>query len=313
MARERVLILGGCGFIGSNLVRRLVAQDFHCVVVDSLLTGRTSALPNDPHIDFYKGDFWDTALLRDALKEVSYVIHAATVNITLSNENPELCIASNIAGTMRLFECLRQTHAMKKIIYCSSASVYGNAAILPTPEDAQITTLSHYATAKMTGELYAQYYYFRAGLPLCVVRYSNVYGPGQTPTNPYCGVVSRFFEQLRQGQELHIYGSGEQTRDYTFVDDVVEATVLAMTAEVSLGQTFNIASGKETSVMSLANAISHIVDITPKLIFQSPRGIDGIKRRCLDTSRVLNALGWSAKTNLDDGLRQTKQWLDSQE
>jgi UDP-glucose 4-epimerase len=204
-------------------------------------------------------------------------------------------------------------YGIEMIVYSSSASVYGNARYLPVNEDDRITILNPYAASKLSAENYCMAFYESYGIPVAVLRYSNVYGIKQSPNNPYCGVVSKFFDSVLNDHPIQIHGDGEQTRDYTYVDDVVEATMLAALSPKVVGEVLNIGTGKETSVRELANLVLEISGKNMKPIFIDRRDIDNIRRRVLNIEKVRKHLKWIPTTPLEEGLRKTYKWLLSKQ
>ena len=196
-----------------------------------------------------------------------------------------------------------------RIVYTSSTSVYGNPRSIPINEDDGLVLLSPYAVSKLGGENYCTAFYESYGLPVSVVRYSNVYGPGQRADNPYCGVVSKFFASAMSGGPLLVHGDGEQTRDFTYVEDAVAATLLAAIHPRAEGEVFNVGTGIETSVNALAVAVGRAVgrDVTVDHIDR--RDIDNIRRRVVNIEKIRRMLHWVPETTLDRGLGATARWL----
>jgi UDP-glucose 4-epimerase len=210
-------------------------------------------------------------------------------------------------STLRLLEWLRreQPAALKRFLYTSSTSIYGNCRHLPADELDPPHILNHYAATKYLGEQYTLLYHMAYGLPTVCVRYSNVYGPGQTTSNPYCGVIGKFLDAAAAGQVLTVHGDGEQTRDYTFVDDVVEATVLAAVSPKAIGDVFNIGTGVETSVNTLAGEIRALFGDGVRIEHVDRRDIDNIRRRALSPEKIRTRLGWTPQVRFRDGIRRT--------
>ena len=226
---------------------------------------------------------------------------------------PDLDFRTNAQGTFNVLSEAKKFGV--KVIYASSASVYGNARHLPICEDDQVNILNPYAASKLSGEAYCMAFHESYGLPVVILRYSNVYGPYQSPDNPYCGVVSKFFNAVKNKQPIQIHGNGEQTRDFTYVDDVVEATLLAALSERAVGQVFNIGTGFETSVNQLVSyvrqsAIKSInIDQNFKIKYIDRRDIDNITRRVLNIEKARKILRWVPAVTLQEGLRKTYEWL----
>ena len=221
---KRVLVTGGAGFVGSNVVRRLLELGAEVTVLDNLETGHRETVPES--VRFVDGSVEDASLLGRLVDETQLILHLAARNIIVSTRNPRDDFSTNVGGTLNVLIAARQSR-VERVVYSSSASVYGNSRYLPVNEDDAPNLLSPYAVSKFAGESYCRAFYESYQLPTSVVRYSNVYGPGQSPSNPYCGVIGKFFEATRRGQPISIHGDGLQTRDFTYVDDAVEATLLA--------------------------------------------------------------------------------------
>ncbi len=227
LAGSRVLVTGGAGFIGSSTVVRLVDIGARVTVLDDFFTGLHENLPPaGPGLMVVEGSVTDEVTVRDLVASADYVLHMAARNIIVSTKNPREDYAINIGGTLNILMAARDS-AVRRVLYTSSASVYGNPRYLPINEDDATNMLSPYAVSKYGGENYCKAFFESYGVPVTSVRYSNVYGPMQRPENPYCGVVAKFFDAAMSGKPPVIHGDGEQTRDYTYIGDAVEATLLA--------------------------------------------------------------------------------------
>lgn len=304
---RRVLVTGGAGFVGSALVRRLIESGARVTVLDDLFTGRLEALPTGA--EFIEGSVTDEPLVRDLIKRHTIVFHLAARNIIASTANPRDDFATNIGGTLNVLLSARDSK-LERVLYTSSASVYGNPRSIPINEDDRLEPLSPYAVSKLAGEHYCVAFYESYGLPISVVRYSNVYGPYQRPDNPYCGVVSKFLIAARAGRNLSIHGDGGQTRDFTFVEDAVDATLLAATHPRAEGEVFNVGTGVETSVNDLAAAIGRASGRSVTVEHIDRRDIDNIRRRVMNIEKIRHMLRWSPQVTLDRGLEQTVRWFD---
>lgn len=304
---RRVLVTGGAGFVGSALVRRLMESGARVTVLDDLFTGRRDALPAGA--EFIEGSVVDEPLVRDLVKRHTVVFHLAARNIIASTANPRDDFATNIGGTLNVLMAARESN-VERVVYTSSASIYGNPNTIPINEDDRLVPLTPYAVSKLAGEHYCIAFYESYGLPVAVVRYSNVYGPYQRPENPYCGVVSKFLIAAYAGKALSIHGDGGQTRDYTFVEDAVEATLLAATHPRAEGEVFNVGTGVETSVNDLALAIGRVAGRTVTLEHIDRRDIDNIRRRVVNIEKIRRMLRWSPQVTLEHGLERTIKWFD---
>ena len=304
---RRVLVTGGAGFVGGAVVRRLVEQGARVTVLDDLFTGQVGTLPTS--VQFVEGSVTDMALVRELVADASVVFHMAARNIIASTRNPRDDFETNIGGTLNVLMAARESRP-DRVVYTSSTSVYGNPRSIPINEDDGIVPLSPYAVSKLGGEHYCLAFYESYGLPAAVVRYSNVYGPYQRPENPYCGVVSKFLIAANAGQTLCIHGDGGQTRDYTFVEDAVDATLLAATHPRAEGEVFNVGTGVETSVNDLATAIGRASGCEIKVDHIDRRDIDNIRRRVVNIEKIRLMLRWSPQVALDRGLVETVRWFE---
>ena len=306
---QRVLVTGGAGFVGSNTVKQLLKSGASVTVLDDFYTGAEDNLPSsDPKLEVIRGSVTDFDLVRKVVKVADVVIHEAARNIIVSTRNPREDYEVNIGGTLNVLMAARE-FGVRRVVYTSSASVYGNPRYLPINEDDATNMLSPYSVSKFAGENYCKAFYESYGLSTAVVRYSNIYGPGQRPDNPYCGVVSKFFEAAAAGQPPRIHGDGEQTRDFTFVDDAVEATLLAAFMAKSDGQVYNVGTGRETTVNQLARIILEIAGAGLEPAYVDRRDIDNIRRRVVNIEKIRRELRWVPSVTVEQGLRRTHQWL----
>lgn len=307
---RRVLVTGGAGFVGSNLVSTLLDHGAHVLVVDDFFTGSRDNLPDAPgRLEVLEGSVTDEDVAREACRGSEIVIHAAARNIIVSTANPREDYAVNIGGTLNMLLAAREA-GVERIVYTSSCSIYGNPRHLPISEDEPVNLLSPYAVSKFAGESYCQAFYESYRLPTAVVRYSNVYGPGQRPDNPYCGVVAKFFEAALAGDAPRVHGDGEQTRDYTYVDDAVRATITAAISPKAEGGVFNVGTGRETSVNELARQITRLVGLEVEPEHVDRRDIDNIRRRAVNIEKIRRELRWLPSVTLERGLADTYAWLE---
>jgi UDP-glucose 4-epimerase len=306
---QKVLVTGGAGFVGSSLVSRLLQTNARVTVLDDFFTGLLANLPPaNPNMEVVTGSVVDESLVEKLVTAADYVFHLAARNIIVSTKNPRDDYATNIGGTLNILLAARASR-VRRVIYTSSASVYGNPRYLPINEDDATNMLSPYAVSKYGGENYCKAFFESYGVPVTCVRYSNIYGPLQRAENPYCGVVAKFFASALANKTPVIHGDGEQTRDYTFIGDAVEATLRAgMTARAE-GQVYNVGTGRETSVNDLASNIIRITgkDLRPHHVDR--RDIDNIRRRVLNIEKARRELRWVPEMNLENGLRATHDWL----
>ena len=309
LASERLLVTGGAGFVGSAVVHRCLAAGAHVVVLDDFSTGSRRNLPLDhPRLQVVEGSVTDLARVRDLVGGASLVLHLAARNIIVSTRNPREDFETNIGGTLNVLLAMRESRA-RRVVYSSSASIYGNPRYLPINEDDQTNTLSPYSVSKLAGENYCKAFYESYGVSAAVVRYSNVFGPGQRPDNPYCGVVSRFFELAMAGGSIPIHGDGEQTRDFTYIDDAVDATLLSALAPKAEGQIYNVGTGRETTVNDLARRIQLLTGSTRPPTYVDRRDIDNIRRRVVNIEKIRRELRWVPAVTVETGLSRTYDWL----
>lgn len=311
---KKVLVTGGLGFVGHYLVKALI-NDFGCdvIVVDNCINSSTDALGKDiEKVEFHKMSVLETDKLFPLFKDVNYIFHLACKQISASGAEPLSDLRVNAESTLLLLEYLRNKRlpSFERFIYTSSCSVYGSSTQLPISEEDATKVLSNYAATKLLGENYTIIYNKNYNVPTTSVRYSNIYGYGQSPRNPYCGVLGKFIHNALTSQKLLIFGDGEQTRDYTFITDAVNATILAAVHPKAVGDVFNVGTGIETSVNKLTSLIGN--SISNLQIENVPeRDIDNIRRRSMDIEKIHQRLGWSPQINIKRGLELTLDWYKS--
>ena len=300
------LITGGCGFIGSHIAEALVADGVKVRVFDNFSSGKLENLKGfGGGIEVIRGDICEPESLSVAMKGVSHVFHeAALVSVAVSVEKPIDNDSINIRGTLNVLQAARAA-GVKRVVLATSAAVYGNNPVLPKREDMLPEPESPYALGKLTGEYYLKLFSSLYGVETVALRYFNVFGPRQDGKSMYSGVISRFTDDLRSGRTPTIFGDGQQTRDFVYVKDVVQANLLAMrSAKVGRGEVFNVATGKTVSLLQLLDALKKItgVQVTPQ--FKEARAGD-IKHSLADISKIRDALGYAPKFGLEEGLRAT--------
>ncbi len=306
---RRVLVTGGAGFVGGAVTRRLVGAGAKVTVLDDLFTGRPQVVPSVAA--FIQGSVTDAELVERLVGESEYVFHMAARNIIASTKNPRDDFLTNIGGSLNVLLAARESRPVR-VVYTGSTSVYGNPRSIPLNEDDAIVPLSPYAVSKLGGEHYCLAFYESYGLAVSIVRYSNVYGEGQRPDNPYCGVVAKFFASAYDGVPLQVHGDGDQTRDFTYVDDAVDATLLAAIAPRAEGEVFNVGTGIEVSVNQLARAVGVAAGRPVSIEHIDRRDIDNIRRRVVSIEKARRMLRWTPQITLEEGLKKTASWLESE-
>lgn len=307
---KKVLITGGAGFVGSNVTERVANCNGKAIVLDDLFTGTLDNITKGTEYEFVEGSVADDALVRKLAKEVDFIAHMAARNIIISTKNPRNDYEVNIGGTLNILLAAKEFN-VERVVYTSSASVYGNPRILPITEDERTLTFSPYSVSKLAGENYCHAFYETYGTPVSAVRYSNIYGPKQDPKNPYCGVVSKFMEMLDNNERPQLHGDGQQTRDFTYVDDAVDGTLLALLSPKAEGQVYNIGTGVETKIVELFQMIAELMgkDTKPKYIDR--RDIDNIRRRAVSIELIRTRLRWQPQIGIQQGLKRTLEWYRS--
>jgi len=289
------------------LVRRLVEAGARVTVLDDLFTGDPASLPTAAQL--VVGTVEDASLVKELVASSSVVFHLAARNIIASTKDPLSDFSTNIGGTLNVLLAAREC-SIDRVVYTGSASIYGNPRSIPINEDDGIAPLTPYAVSKLSGEHYALAFYESYGTPVSIVRYSNVYGIGQRPDNPYCGVISKFFAAAYEDQPILVHGDGEQTRDYTYIDDAVSATLLAAIQPRAEGEVFNVGTGIETSVNQLVRLVGEATGRSLDIQHVDRRDIDNIRRRVVNIEKARRMLRWSPQVTLGNGLIRTARWIE---
>jgi UDP-glucose 4-epimerase len=299
------LVTGGYGFIGNQLVELLSNEFSEVRILDNLSSvARVVKLPN---VHFIKGDIRDAETTFKALKDVDIVFHtAAHIDVVASTREPFVDLENNILGTLSVCEAARKND-VSKIIYSSSAAVYGNADVFPIDEMQPIRPISQYAASKYSGELYLAAYHSLYGIDTISLRYFNVYGPYQRPENAYSGVISKFFYDARSNAQIQIFGDGKQTRDFVYVKDVARANLLAAKSKAT-NTAINVGSGVETSINDLAEKIKEILPSDARIVHVTPRVGDG-RRSLADISLAKKLINYEPETKLADGLEKLNRFM----
>ncbi len=307
----KIAITGGAGFIGSNIAEELSKEkDNEIIIVDDLSTGKMTNLrkfDQSTNINFVRGSITDLNLLKVVFKGVDYVFHQAAIpSVPRSIKDPIASNNANVNGTLNVLVAARDC-GVKKVVYASSSSVYGDTPELPKRERMTPNPLSPYAVTKLLGEYYCNVFNDIYGLKTVSLRYFNVYGPRQDPYSDYAAVIPKFINLVSENKPPVIYGDGEQTRDFTFVKDVVKANVLAAKSDAE--GVYNIANGNRISINELANMIMALMGNDLKSIHNAPREGD-VKHSLADISEAKKNLGYEPAHSLEEGLRRTIEWFN---
>lgn len=310
---ELYLVTGGAGLIGSHIVDRLVRDGHGVRVIDNLSTGKKENIePFLDKIEFVEGDIRDVSLTQKAMHGVDYVFHqAALPSVPRSVKDPVTTNAANVDGTLNVLVTARDV-GVKRVIYASSSSLYGDSVVLPKKESMSPEPRSPYAVSKLAGQLYCQVFCRIYGLETVALRYFNVFGPRQDPESQYSGVVARFITSLLEAKAPTVFGDGEQSRDFTYVENVVEVNLLAVKAEGVSGEVFNIACGEQLTVNGLVRLLGEILCLPSGLIAQyGPARPGDVCHSLADISKAKILLGYEPKINAKEGFERTVEWFKS--
>jgi UDP-glucose 4-epimerase len=305
----KYLVTGGAGFIGSHVVEQLV-RDGHAVrVLDDLSTGQPANLATvRSRIEFVEGDIRDRQAVRRAMAGVEYVIHeAAWRSVPKSMKDPCGYVETNVLGTAHVLEEARSA-GVRRVVFASSSSVYGETDRLPLREDQLAAPISPYGLSKLSGEQHCQLFARSFGLETVALRYFNVFGPRQSLESEYAVVVPKFITCLLQNQSPPVHGDGLQSRDFTFIANVVDATVKASTAPAVSGEVFNVACGEDHSVLELLDELNALLHLAIPPQFGPPRPGD-VRRTIADISKASKRLAWKPAVGFVEGLSQTAAWF----
>ncbi len=301
------LVTGGAGFIGSHLAEELVRRGHRVRVADSLITGKRSNLDHVPDIEFLEGDLADKAFTDRAVAGCDYVLHQAAIpSVPRSVKDPITSHRANVDGTLNVLVAARDA-GVRRVVFAGSSSAYGNTPTLPKHEDMPSNPLSPYALQKVVGEQYLQMFTKLYGLETVSTRYFNVFGPRQDPTSPYSGVISVFATALIENRSPTIHGDGEQTRDFTYIANVVDGVLRASEAPRASGEVINVATGGRISLNTLFFTMRDLIGVDVKPIYGGPRQGD-VKDSQADISKAKALLGYVPSVSFEDGLTRTVAW-----
>lgn len=305
------LVTGGAGFIGSHMVEALRSRGERVRVVDNLITGHRRNLAHIDEVEFVEGDLADLEVARRAVEGIDYVLHQAAIpSVPRSVSDPITSNRANVDATLNVLVAARDA-GVRRVVYAGSSSAYGNSATLPKREDMPTAPLSPYALQKLVGEQYMVMFTELYGLSTVTIRYFNVFGPRQDPSSPYSGVISLFARHALEGRAPTIYGDGEQTRDFTYVANVVDGALRAATAgdEVS-GQVINVATATRISLNDLWATVQGIVGTSLVPEYEAVRAGD-VRDSLADISKAERLLGYRPLVDLETGLAATLEWFGS--
>jgi UDP-glucose 4-epimerase len=307
----RCLVTGGAGFIGSHLVEALLAAGHQVRVLDDLSTGDAANLAAvRGRIDFVQGDIRDPAAVGAAVRGTEFVFHqAALPSVPRSVADPVTTHEVCATGTLRVLVAARDAK-VRRVVYAASSSAYGNLPGLPRRVTDPTLPRSPYAVAKLAGEHYCVAFSDVYGLETVRLRYFNVYGPRQAPDSPYAAVIPKFLRAMRAGQSPTIHGDGEQSRDFTYIDDVVRANLLAAEAPGVSGRVYNLACGRRTSLLELVARINALLGTDIRPVHEAPRPGD-VRHSQADISAAQTDLGYSPRVGIDEGLRRCLEWYSA--
>jgi UDP-glucose 4-epimerase len=303
-----VVVTGGAGFIGSHIAERLVAERYRVRVVDNLCTGKRENIEHlGDQIEFFEMDIRDADGLSQAFQGADFVIHqAALASVPLSVENPQLVNDVCVNGTLNVLIQARLAR-VQRVVYAGSSSCYGDSPFAAKRESDELMTLSPYAVAKLAGEKYCQSFFHSYGLETVVLRYFNVFGPRQDPHSQYSAVIPLFITRLLAEQRLIVYGDGEQSRDFCFVKNIVDGNLLAMTTPGVAGETFNVSTGKTTSLLQLIRLLEQMLGVQADIDFQPARQGD-VRQSLADVSRAARGLGFVPEISFAEGLARSIEY-----
>jgi len=309
---SRYLITGGAGFIGSNLAHHLIGRAEKVTIFDNFSTGRMKNLDGiekHKNLTIVEGDVRELTDLKKEARKCDFIIHNAAIpSVQRSMKQPLDCNDVNILGTLNALIAAEAYSGVKRLVYASSSSAYGDSPSLPKVETMQNNPLSPYAVSKIAGEDYCRMFYSSFRVDTVSLRYFNVFGPRQNPISQYAAVVPKFIGTLLRGRDPLIFGDGKQSRDFTYVDNVVEANVLATQTAKAGGEILNVACGTRVTILGLANFLGQILgrDVNPR--FEKARAGD-VRHSLADITKAREFLGFRPRFGIEEGLRLTVDWL----
>ena len=305
----KYLVTGAAGFIGSNIIRTLLKENFNVRGFDNFSTGKRQNLQELEEVNNFElieGDLRNPDVIKKAVKDIDIIIHEAAVpSVQRSVENPVFVNDSNINGTLNLLMAASD-EGVKKLIYASSSSIYGFNKKLPKKEDMPVEPISPYALSKYTGERYCQIFSEIYNLPTICLRYFNVFGPRQDPNSTYSAAIPKFINLMLEDKQPVVFGDGEQSRDFTYVKNVIEANMLAAKSNIS-GEVINIACGERISINKVITILNKILNKDIKPIYKKARAGE-VKHSLADISKARNQIGYKPEYKFIEGLKETVDW-----
>jgi UDP-glucose 4-epimerase len=305
-----VLVTGGAGFIGSHIVQTLINRGDNVRVLDNFSTGNAKNLVGlRSSLEVVEGDIRDIAKVKEAMQDIDYVFHqAAFVSVAKSMIEPQQCFDVNVQGTLNILN-IALSSGVRRVIQASSTAIYGDSIQLPLVEETAARPLSPYAASKYTAEIYGGLYTRTLGLPVVSLRYFNVYGPRQSPTSDYAAAIPIFIHRFLDKKAPTVYGNGHQSRDFIYVNDIVQANLLAAEVDLAPGEVFNICTGHETTILDLLDVLTKIIPGSKDAEFSPARPGD-IFRSLGNPTRATRVLGFQPQVSLVEGLSKTVAALD---
>jgi UDP-glucose 4-epimerase len=307
---NKILVTGGAGFIGHRFVNFIIENtNADVVVVDNLYNGDFNRITKNDRVTLLNCSVCEIEKYSKYIDECDYIFHMACVQISKSSNVPHVDLETNAISTLNILEYLKNHKTpLKRFVYTSSCSIYGQSEYLPVDEKTPPNISSIYAATKYLGENYTNLYHKLFKIPVSIVRYSNVYGPGQTPEDKICGVIGKFIYQSLNNETLSVFGDGSHTRDYSYLDDVVEATYIVSNSEKCLGQTYNVSTNTNISVNKIIRIIESNID-NVKTNYSEPRIIDNIHDRLISFDKLNNHTGWRPTHSIELGIKKTIEYF----
>jgi len=309
MKKLKFLVTGGAGFIGSNIAKELLNRGYKVRILDNFSTGKIENIkPILKDIELVRGDIRKEKDLKKALRGIDYVFHEAALrSVPRSVDDPLSTNEVNVTGTLKLLMASRDA-GVKRVVYASSSSAYGDSKLIPQNENHKTSPISPYATAKLAAENYMQVFAKTFGLETVSLRYFNVFGPGQNPESKYSAVIPKFIELAVKNQTIEIHGDGRQSRDFSYIDNVVSANILAALTPGVSGQVFNIACGDSSAVIDIVKVLEEILKRKLKVVHTPARAGD-VRKTKADIAKARKLLHYKPLTNFKEGMHKTFQWF----